>query len=269
MDSSGHTPSERTPSRNHSPEPSTQKEETRSDVPIVATGALNETPAGEDPDLKLCWICQQDEDEDNSSPWLRPCPCSLVAHEECLLEWIASEEKPKPGELPVARQILCPVCKAEIKIARPPRDPIVALYEILRYGARLFLLPAGLSAVAGCVYSGFFVYGLNTVLLVFGAEEGERMLQSAIEGRSSIFSSFQKVIRWLESGFLASDPFFPQTMMSWKLGVGLPLIGPALILLRTRLSEFTFPLLVPVVWPSPSLDSRSLLTSLLVLIKSL
>jgi hypothetical protein len=205
-----------------------------------------------DSDIRKCWICQQDEIESgDSSPWRKPCPCSLVAHEECLLEWIADEEKPRPGELAVAHQIKCPQCKAEIKIDRP-RDFIVGLYDRIQGSARAFILPSAVSAVVGCTYSGFFVYGLNTIVVVFGPERAEQILHSAAEGRSGLsFTSasqlVQDIVHILNHGILVNDPFIPGAFSSWKVGFGLPLIGPALILLRTRVSELIFPLLAPFV----------------------
>ncbi|TVY47515.1 E3 ubiquitin-protein ligase, partial [Lachnellula occidentalis] len=214
------------------------------------------SPTEED-EIRRCWICQQDESEDvGSSVWLKPCPCSLVAHEECLLEWIADEEQPKSRELAYAHQIKCPQCKADIRIDRP-RDLIVGLYDRIQGFARAFILPSAVSAVVGCTYSGFFVYGLNTIIVVFGPEMAEQILRAAVKAPSRLTTtSLPRLVRDIlniaERGLLASDPFLPGAYTSWKLGVGLPLIGPALILLRTRVSEFLFPLLAPIYFITPS-----------------
>ncbi|TVY28156.1 E3 ubiquitin-protein ligase, partial [Lachnellula hyalina] len=211
----------------------------------------------EDDDIRRCWICQQDETEDGApSIWLRPCPCSLVAHEECLLEWIADEEQPKSGELAVAHQIKCPQCKADIRIDRP-RDLIVGLYDRIQGFARALILPSAVSAVVGCTYSGFFVYGLNTIIVVFGPEKAGQILLSAMKTPSRFnTTSWPRLVRDVlhiaERGLLASDPFIPGAYTSWRLGVGLPLIGPTLILLRTRVSELFFPLLAPIYFIQPS-----------------
>ncbi|TVY14093.1 putative RING finger protein [Lachnellula arida] len=208
-------------------------------------------------EIRRCWICQQDENEDvENSVWLKPCPCSLVAHEECLLEWIADEEQPKSGELAVAHQIKCPQCKADIRIDRP-RDWIVGLYDRIQGFSRALILPSAVSALVGCTYSGFFVYGLNTITVVFGPEMAEQIILSAVRAPSRFATTSwprfaRDVLLMAERGLLASDPFIPGAYTSWKLGVGLPLIGPALILLRTRVSEFLFPLLAPLYFITPS-----------------
>lgn len=48
----------------------------------------------EEQEPRRCWICFNDETEDDAttSEWRSPCTCSLVAHEKCLLDWIADME---------------------------------------------------------------------------------------------------------------------------------------------------------------------------------
>lgn len=49
---------------------------------------------------RRCWICQGDDVEDETPrEWRSPCQCSLTAHEECLLEWVSSQEAPRNGEM--------------------------------------------------------------------------------------------------------------------------------------------------------------------------
>jgi len=49
-------------------------------------------------ELERCWICQMDASEDEvPREWLNPCSCSLTAHNDCLLEWVSSEEAPRNG----------------------------------------------------------------------------------------------------------------------------------------------------------------------------
>ena len=74
------------------------------------------TPPIED-DSRRCWVCYSTEFEDLQSPiphglgeWKSPCRCSLVAHEKCLLNWIAAEYA-KGGKA----KIECPQCKTRIK----------------------------------------------------------------------------------------------------------------------------------------------------------
>ncbi|CAG8501761.1 9459_t:CDS:2 [Acaulospora colombiana] len=41
---------------------------------------------------KRCWICFGEE-SDSVGKWVRPCKCSLICHEECLLNWITENQK--------------------------------------------------------------------------------------------------------------------------------------------------------------------------------
>jgi hypothetical protein len=47
---------------------------------------------------RQCWICYGD-DTDSEGNWVSPCPCSLVVHEKCLLDWITENQKGSPRKL--------------------------------------------------------------------------------------------------------------------------------------------------------------------------
>lgn len=42
-----------------------------------------------------CWICFGDS-SDSQGQWVKPCKCSLEAHQTCLLDWIAENQKASP-----------------------------------------------------------------------------------------------------------------------------------------------------------------------------
>lgn len=42
-----------------------------------------------------CWICFGDS-SDSQGKWVKPCKCSLEAHQSCLLDWIAENQKASP-----------------------------------------------------------------------------------------------------------------------------------------------------------------------------
>lgn len=70
-------------------------------------------------EARRCWVCYSTEQEDADSgdiaslgEWKSPCRCSLVAHERCLLNWIASEFQ-KEGTN--RGKIECPQCKTRIR----------------------------------------------------------------------------------------------------------------------------------------------------------
>ncbi|CAH1764652.1 13292_t:CDS:2 [Entrophospora sp. SA101] len=41
---------------------------------------------------RRCWICYGEEN-DSIGKWVKPCRCSLICHEECLLNWITEKQK--------------------------------------------------------------------------------------------------------------------------------------------------------------------------------
>ena len=205
---------------------------------------LEATPTQEIPEVPTCWICQQDASEDTpeSSKWRRPCPCSLTAHDECLLAWITSNEAPRPGEMATAQKVVCPVCQAPIKIERP-RDYLVMVADVIRKVAKGLAIPTALSALIGCVYSGFLMYGLNAMDLIFGQDEARRLLMpSPLDLRARHMAQNSAFWIGLFRFFKLSDPFMP-LIPGLKLCIGLPLIAPGLILARTRLADQIFAIL--------------------------
>ncbi|KAH6718776.1 hypothetical protein BKA61DRAFT_731332 [Leptodontidium sp. MPI-SDFR-AT-0119] len=194
---------------------------------------------------RRCWICQQDDTDDRpeDSEWRKPCPCSLTAHESCLLEWIADQESPKSGDLVPSSTIVCPQCKTDFNIQRP-RAPLVELYGTIQHTVKSLLFPTAVSGFVGCLYSGLLVYGLNTTCLVFGTDEASALLGGRITlGRINPESFKGKMAGALH----ALDPFFPTTLWAenYSLLLSLPLIGPSLIFLRTNLADQASAILLP------------------------
>ena len=188
------------------------------------------------------------DDETPDILWKSPCPCSLVAHDACLLDWIADKETPKKDEIARNQTIKCPQCQTVLKIERP-RDYLVQVFDFVHNAARDLALPTALSGLLGCFYSGFLVYGLNTMQIVFGHDEARRVLGGVFE-QEHISTQWVRLIkesvRWSLTAF---DPFFPdyRSSSNWRIFVGLPLIGPSLIILRTKLADQAFALLLPLV----------------------
>ncbi|KIX99856.1 uncharacterized protein Z520_04492 [Fonsecaea multimorphosa CBS 102226] len=129
-----------------------------------------------------CWICMSDKSEDdpNNPPiWRSPCTCSLTAHEACLLDWVADLENPK-NKTKNSGQILCPQCKSEIRISRP-RSYVVDSYRAVdRTLGKLVLPGLGLSFV-GTLWAGAWFHGFESVYLVFGHDDANRVFQYAIQ----------------------------------------------------------------------------------------
>ena len=116
-----------------SPKPESQKSQQAR--PKLQTAQSTEEP-------RKCWICFADETEDTptSSEWRSPCPCSLKAHESCLLDYVADLEAPQNRKGVGPPKIECPQCKAKIIIARPRSFVVEGVRAVQRATAR-FILP--------------------------------------------------------------------------------------------------------------------------------
>ncbi|CZR61818.1 uncharacterized protein PAC_11715 [Phialocephala subalpina] len=218
----------------------------------AATPAQDPTPPKE---ARMCWICQQDDTDDTpeNNVWRTPCPCSLTAHDSCLLEWIASEEAPKPGEIAHNHKIKCPQCQTEIKIQRP-KDYLVGVVDKVQWAAKRVMLPTALGAAVGCAYSGLLVYGWNAMSLAFGAEETTSILQAGFVDPKKVSHFYELYLRMTKQGIRLLFPFVPAPDIPGNplLFSVVPLIGPALVLLRTSAADQAFPLLLPLYLIKPS-----------------
>lgn len=188
----------------------------------------------EDAEPRKCWICFNDETEDDetTSEWRAPCTCSLVAHEKCLLDWIADIEKPTAGRRAGRKtgKILCPQCKSEIRVARP-RSVIVDSVRVVEKLAGTLLLP-GVAFVTGtALYSTLSLAGTSTIYAIFGTQDATQILRPLYQ---------------------APDPSMPSSLAirlvehlrhHWRLDVGLPLIPAVLVASRTTLADSFLPFL--------------------------
>lgn len=231
---------------------SPQENETETDAP----GPFESEKA----EPRHCWICLQDEGDDSpeASQWRSPCPCNLQAHEECLLEWITDIQAQPSGGTSLSKKVLCPQCKAEIKVERPI-ELVVALTDLVSAVGQQLLFPTGAGMLLGCLYSGSMVYGFNAIELVFGSEEGRQMLFAARETPSLIRRILpDSVIDWFFTIMRLTDPFVPTAGGTWVFGVA-PLIAPALLLSRTHIADRTFSLLPIMVSALISVDHSGML----------
>lgn len=174
--------------------------------------------ADDSAEARKCWICFTDETEDTpaSSAWRSPCPCALVAHESCLLDWVADLEAPNSRKRATSNKILCPQCKSEIVVARPRSLTVEAVNAIERITGRL-VVPGLVLTVLGTMYTGCLVHGISTIYTVFGVEDAQRLLDDI-------------------------PKFKP-----WKLFLGVPSIPVLLILARTRMADNLLPA-IPILF---------------------
>ncbi|KAI7277184.1 hypothetical protein KC335_g121 [Hortaea werneckii] len=194
-----------------------------------------------DPNIQKCWICFSDSTEDTpeTSPWRDPCPCALVAHEECLLDWIADAESPSNARRARAGgfggpRIECPQCKHEIKLARPWNPLVEAVRGMERIGARS-VTPGALSVLSGILWNASSAWGVHSIYAIFGPEDGFRIL------RPWVVDSI-RVVR-PEDALHEVGRAVLHCAVHWRLYIGLPLITPVLVLSRTRFADSVLPVL--------------------------
>lgn len=74
---------------------------------------------------RRCFICLTDEDpSDSPGTWVDPCPCTLEAHQDCMLSWVTDCERSN-------RPLKCPVCKSLIEL-EGRWNPIVATFDTVK-----------------------------------------------------------------------------------------------------------------------------------------
>lgn len=154
-------------------------------------------------DQHVCFICLQNDTDTPSATWVNPCPCSLEAHEDCMLQWIAEMEtsgtRSKGG-------FKCPACKAPILIEQP-FDRFLAIRDHLyrQYSAASPIILA--LVLSGGTVAGMASYGYVA---------------------ASVFAGHDRVGRWLG---LHSQGHIAVTMVPLA-AIKLCLIGPGLVITR-------------------------------------
>lgn len=114
---------------------------------------------------KSCFICFETADETPDQTWVTPCPCTLDAHESCMLQWIAETESSGGAR----KKLRCPACNSRIRVTEP-WDPIVALGDRYSkvYGRASYFVLASTLMTMGVVGSGY--YGLQSMLSFAGPQ---------------------------------------------------------------------------------------------------
>lgn len=203
----------------------------KSEEPVV----VHKLAPEDDPAVKKCWICFSDETEDtpDTSPWRDPCPCALVAHEQCLLDWIADTEAPKNvsrGSALSGPQILCPQCKAEIRLARPRNYVVDVVRAFDRLSARV-VMPGGVVLLSTDVlYKISFAHGVHSIYRIFGATDADRILAPVMRHWARPPIDFDLSITQIQQQAISSLQHYAR---HWRLYFGLPLITPIVLLSRT------------------------------------
>ncbi|CDH57117.1 ring finger domain-containing protein [Lichtheimia corymbifera JMRC:FSU:9682] len=175
-------------------------------------------PTSTSDDDRRCWICFG-EDEDSEGIWVKPCKCSLVSHEQCLLDWISENQKGSP-----LKKVYCPQCNTPYSLMerRSVSLALLSLIDTLARTAAPYLTFLGL----GCsVLLTSTTYGAYTVMTLFGARQGERLI-----GRPAFWT--------------------------WRTWLGLPAIPAALVLSRSRWADGVLPFAAMLILRATSANQQ-------------
>jgi len=178
---------------------------------------ISSTTAPEDEEERRCWICfvTDAEEDPPSEDWKSPCKCSLVAHESCLLDWVADLQKSGKG---TREKLACPQCNTRIVLKQDRSLVLEIVDDIEKFAGRAgaFIAFAGVGSI---IFTGCAVYGVNTIYTLCGPEYATELLLD-------------------DQG---------EFIWNWRSGVGLPLIPFVLIISRTHTLDYMLPVL-PVIF---------------------
>ncbi|ORZ21356.1 hypothetical protein BCR42DRAFT_488445 [Absidia repens] len=169
---------------------------------------------------RQCWICYGDE-SDSEGHWVSPCPCSLIAHEKCLLDWIIENQKRSTRKL-----VRCPQCASYYHLVEKSNWLLLffGVIDEVVHTITPYITSLGLGLSLLIVTT---TYGASSVILLFGTQEGERVLGSP-------------------------------SLWTWRQWVGLPSIPLALLSTRFRLADSFLPFMTLLVLRLSSSSSASL-----------
>ncbi|EOD48078.1 putative ring finger domain-containing protein [Neofusicoccum parvum UCRNP2] len=209
-----------------------------------AAGSQRPQHKEEEEEPRKCWICFNDETEDGpgSSAWRSPCPCALVAHEDCLLDWVASQEAPNARrQAGSGSKIKCPQCKSEIHLKRPTSKVVDGVRAIERLTGML-ILPGTMGVLVYTCYQACFMHGVSTVYALFGLEDGYRILKPLHQAPAVLRDRAHNSV-----ALAVATRFFQHA----RLHFGLSAIPPILVASRVSIADSVLPIL-PVVFLASS-----------------
>lgn len=112
---------------------------------------------------RRCFICLTDASpSDPPNTWVDPCPCTLEAHQDCILSWVTDCERSN-------KPLRCPVCKSDIEM-EGQWDPIVSLHD---YVVKRFTRGSPWVLMSGLTFglaSGLQMYGAASIAVFAGRE---------------------------------------------------------------------------------------------------
>ena len=129
--------------------------------------------ASTDGELSRCWICFEEEkdiDPLHDPRWRKPCACSLIAHEECLLTWLDETQRQTAQGVNPTGTIRCPQCK-QIYHITSRRSQVVGWMSLGdKWITRGLLATIPLGLLKGIAVACFY-YGQGAMGDVLGEEK--------------------------------------------------------------------------------------------------
>lgn len=199
----------------HSPEPSRNSDE-KDETPLQESSKTSPSKSGS-PEPRRCWICFGEDDEDSGAAWVHPCRCTLVSHEQCLLEWINENQKDAPG-----KKVFCPQCSAPYVISGSGSLTlsVLTLIDTLVHSAAPYLTLLGLSC---SILVTATTYGAYTVMTLMGPEEGEKLMGSPSSWSWRTWLSLPMIpVVLVSSRFRWADGFLPFAAVLFLRATGNP-----------------------------------------------
>ena len=109
--------------------------------------------------ILMQWLCTQGP-TNPARQWVHPCKCTLIAHEDCLLEWIrASESNPDRS---TNNFLKCPQCGSKYELES--KDPLAL--SIMDLGSELLNVLGHGSAIA-TIGAVVFSFGSGEFMWLF------------------------------------------------------------------------------------------------------
>ncbi|KND87493.1 E3 ubiquitin-protein ligase MARCH5, partial [Tolypocladium ophioglossoides CBS 100239] len=180
----------------HLPRPSVMEQRsTDNDAapPGLPPAAIEAITAARPPDApRRCFICLTDEDtSDPPGSWVDPCPCTLEAHQDCMLSWVTDCERSN-------KPLQCPVCRSAIELEAPWDFVVAATDAVHRRFTRASPLVLFTGVSMGVQFS-LQMYGAMALWTFAGKDTLLRFVLGAdmvIDGRSAGNMRFVKERIW-------------------------------------------------------------------------
>lgn len=162
-------------------------------APSLPPAAIEAITAARPPDApRRCFICLTDEDpSDPPGSWVDPCPCTLEAHQDCMLSWVTDCERSN-------KPLQCPVCKSMIELEGPWDLVVAATDAVHRRFTRASPLVLFTGVSMGVQFS-LQMYGAMALWTFAGKDTLLRFMLGAdmvIDGRSAGNMRFVKERIW-------------------------------------------------------------------------